>query len=93
MCTESKAWYSFAITDATALVLVDGRGLPPECSGLAGNIVEIRTALRVLEAGGVVNPGLSHHEAYKQPSGPGPQDDGQLRFAHALVRRFAANVE
>ena len=93
MCADSKAWCPFAITDATTLVLIDGRGLPPESGGLAGKIVEISTALHVMEAGGAINPGLSHHVACKQPSGPGPQDDGQQCFRPALVRRFAANVE
>ena len=72
MCADSKAWYPFAITNATALVRVDGRGLPPQCGNLAGKMVEISTALHVIEASGAVNPGLSHHVAHKQPSGPGP---------------------
>jgi hypothetical protein len=72
MSADSKAWYPFVITDATTRVSVEGRGLPPECGGLIGKLVEIGTALRAVEASGAVNPRLSHHVARKQPSGPGP---------------------
>jgi hypothetical protein len=74
MDADSEAWYPFAITHAAAQVMLDSRGLPPECSGLLGKLVNIGAAL---EASGAVNPGLSHHTAQKTSSGPSPYDGPQ----------------
>ena len=74
MFDDSKAWYSFALTDPTARVIVDSPGLPPECGGLlGGKPVDIDTAMCALEATGVINPGLcGHHVDRVTPSGPSP---------------------
>lgn len=82
---NSEEWYPFAITDATSRVLLDSRGLPPECGGLAGKLVEIGTAMRAVEASGAVNPGLSHHKAQKTLSGLSSYDVGKLRLRLALA--------
>ena len=73
MDDDSRAWYPFAITDASTPIIVENRGLPPECGGLVGKPVDIDTAVCALEATGVINPGLvSHNITRTTPSGPSP---------------------
>ena len=75
MDSDMEAWYPFAITDAATRVLVDSKGLPSECAGLAGKLVEIGAAMQAVELqAGACNPNVSHHTCQKTTSGPSPYD-------------------
>jgi hypothetical protein len=91
MANSEVAWYPFAITDAASRVLVDGKGLPAECCGLAGQIVEISSAMQAIEFNaGAINPTVSHH-VVKTSSGHGPYDGGTRSFVSYL--RLVARSE
>ena len=71
MDVDSAAWYPFAIKDGTTRMLIDSKNLPRECGTLAGEMVEIGSAMHAMEASAsAINPGLSHHSAKKTPGGP-----------------------
>jgi hypothetical protein len=75
MDADAEAWYPFAITDADTRVLVDSKGLPAECGGLAGKLVAMGSAMQAMEVqAGACNPKVSHHNAQKTTSGPSPYD-------------------
>ena len=70
MDVDSAAWYPFAIKDGTTRMLIDSKNLPSECGTLAGEMVEIGSAMHAMEASAsAINPGLSHHSANKNRRG------------------------
>ena len=95
MDADLEAWYPFAITDAATRVLVDSKGLPTECDGLAGKLVEIGAAMQAVEIqAGACNPNVSHHKCQKNASGPRPCDvnRGTAFQTPAFVGWHAARV-
>jgi hypothetical protein len=77
MDADTEAWYPFAITDAATRVLIDSKGLPAECGGLSGKLVEIGSAMQAVENNaGCLNPAVSHHTAQKTSAGPSPYNGG-----------------
>jgi hypothetical protein len=85
MFTDSEAYYPFTITDLNTQVLLESRGLPPECARLFGKLVTIEAAMHAVEASGAINPGLSNHDAQTTPSGPNPYDNAYQPCACTAV--------